>query len=186
MSKVSRTGIGIGLMLAIGLTLLPFAAQADITRSCRGAYVMVATQVDGVPPRSAMEWSMGDFRGKGRCKKTNPNACREQARRALKQCYEQHWDSRWDRETPQICTSKAVERYGIDDLKTAMEKTVCCSKRSASHDNVKVALYGVTAGDQGCFGKGKARVFKDNKAKLHRIAPEYKMNCPAIRSKLCP
>ena len=181
------------LVSMIVLVLFSFPVEAAKTRTCNGSYELTVTSVNGVPPQKKKKWNMGDFRGKGTHR--SANKARVNAKGALKSCYSQHWDTRWERTKPPICNAEKdsmrdggkgwVEQYGIIDLKTAIEKTVCCSDYGENNSEIIVAVHGTSSGDNGCFSDPKASAFKKYGNTRFMVAPEYKMTCSELRKKVC-
>jgi hypothetical protein len=165
------------------------ADPADIVRHCDGSYFMVATLVDGSPPPADLGWDFGDFSASGHCGSTVPNRCRERARDTLRRCYQAHWQVRWDRVRPNECSEQGgVQRYALTDIKTVMEKEVCCSAASLQHKDIVVNLYGSSRGDRGCGADATARLIP-TMAEGQRsvlVQADYKMDCPELRKQLCP
>ena len=159
-------------------------ASAKITRSCSGYYVVAELVKAGVPANGQVLATFGKFTGKGSCGNTVPNRCRERARESLVRCYRDHWGQRWDRKRPASC-GQGVQGYGMADLKLAVEKSVCCSAYGKKNPDLVVGIYGITAGDKGCYGSYKRSIWKQHKGSKIPLSETYKLNCTALRKKIC-
>ncbi len=177
------------LALMAGLLLAPTASAGNVERHCSGYYFMDLVQENDAPVSRGNGYTFGDYSAVGSCGSAVKNRCRERARDKLRACYKDHWNTRWDRKTPESCTqAKGVKRYAMDDLKKEMERSICCDPDNRGRKTAQVDLYGVTHGDNGCGPKIVHKTFKSS-ADLRSqtlLNEGYKMNCQAIREQYCP
>lgn len=178
-------------LLAIAGSALATQAVADISRGCNARYDLVYLLVDGGKFTSEKRLSFGHFTSRGMCRsRVYANDCRREARDLAHSCMKEHWKWRWgiavseggrkQRIKPGQChrqrANMGPQDYTLDDLKTAIEATVCCSAGAPSFNNyARVRLEGHTSGDKRC-GKGSLL------SETYTVTPEM---CAAVDSKIC-
>lgn len=177
-------------LLTIAASLFPSIATADITRGCNARYDVVFLLIDGGKPIKEKRFSFGHFTSRGMCKsKVYANDCRREARSLAHSCMQAHWDARWGiaanpgerkrRIKPGEChrqrASMGPQDYQLADLKTEIEKTVCCTRGAPSFNReVVVRVEGRTSGDKRCGGATELSTYT--------VTPEM---CTAVDSKSC-
>lgn len=165
---------------AFALTLPDFAVGANIERSCKAHYEVVATVPAGdfkpdIPVNQFTVW--------GGCNSTRPNECRRKASNQAHKCMQDEWDERWTRnDVADSCsTTYGVRGYVLSDLKDEIEKAACCDRGSTispikkSHE-FKVKVYRRTHGDNGCGGSGTSK-------RKNILISDYVVDCPGTRSR---
>lgn len=178
-------------ILAFAGCTLATQAVADISRGCNARYDLVYLLVDGGKFTSEKRLSFGHFTSRGMCRsKVYANDCRREARDLAHSCMQAHWDKRWGiaetegarkrRIKPGQCLRQRAnmgpQDYSLDDLKTAIEETVCCRQDAPSFNQyVRVRLEGHTSGDKRC---GRSEILTET----YKVTPEM---CSAVDSKAC-
>ncbi len=166
-------------------------ANADTSRGCNARYDLVYLLVDGGKFTSEKRLSFGHFTSRGQCRnKFYANDCRREARDLAHSCMQAHWDKRWgiaqteggrkQRIKPGQCLRQRAnmgpQDYTLNDLKTAIEATVCCSANAPSFNRyARVRLESRTSGDKRC-GRGEVLT------QTYEVTPEM---CAAVDHKAC-
>lgn len=135
------------------------AAWADETRGCDAQYELIYLLIDDGKPTSVTKLSFGRFTSRGLCRsRAYANDCRREARSLAHSCMQAHWTERWEREKPGACyrqrANMGPQDYRLEDLKRAIEYTVCCSRSARSfREEVRVRVVGRIWGDTRCAGE---------------------------------
>ena len=97
--------------IALAILALFFSTlSADaLTRRCEGLYRWETTG-------GSIGGSFTFFTSLGTCGDAVPNRCRIRARQAAERCIRTHWETRWDRRTPEACLNAA----GISNYDTSL------------------------------------------------------------------
>jgi hypothetical protein len=185
-SKILRPQMSAAACALLLSSLIAPSAEA-ITRHCRGAYF-----VQVVAPGSPVNgWQrlFPHFTAAGECGSTVPNRCRERARDRANNCMQKHWDDRWLRTTPAICTAAGgVTSYPIADLKRAIETAACCTPESPIRNadlDIPLRVSRHSYGDKGC-GTGSVTFNVQSHTVRLSVPNDYVVNCRQLRQQLCP
>lgn len=133
------------------------------------------------------------MRGRGTCKKHQPNTCRENARSAILSCANAVWEHRWENiQPPDACGSSHdarpphanVEHWGPpgipshlggmlnNNIKRSLEYSACCI-RPGNPRELRFSVSVNVSGDRGC-------------SRTHILESDYRADCAKLRSQgLC-
>lgn len=148
----------ISLLAGVALGAGP-SAWASETRGCHARYEIIYLQVDDGKLTSQTRLSFGGFTSRGMCRsRVYANDCRREARSLAHNCMQAHWNERWERKKPGACyqqrASMGPQDYRLEDLKRAIEYTVCCGRSAPSfRDEVRVRVVGRSWGGKRCDGE---------------------------------
>jgi hypothetical protein len=171
--SIMRRTIGFASLLTLAIAAAGWPvtepARADIVRHCRSHWELQYLSINGNAFPNGHRLSFGAFESRGGCGNVVPNRCRRRARGHAQECMSQHWQDRWERERPAVCSnSHGVEGYSIDDIKRSLELTACCTAGApAQAREVVVAVRGVTTGNTECPG-------------VRQYSTTYTMDCRAV------
>lgn len=168
--------LGIACLLAAAAP-----AGATISRGCAARYELVYLLIDDGKLIRPESLTFGSFTSRGQCRsRVYANDCRREARSLAQSCMRAHVEERWEREKPAEChrqrANMGPQDYSLEDLKRAIELTVCCHPGARSFDREAVVrVVGRTSGDTRC---DSAEVLLES----YRVTEEM---CRALDSKLC-
>ena len=171
----------LGLAFACFTLAAAAPAGAAISRGCNAQYELVYLLVDDGKLITPQSLAFGRFTSRGQCRsRVYANDCRREARSLAQSCMDAHVRERWEREKPGECyrqrANMGPQDYSLEDLKHAIELTVCCDPKARSfRREAVVRVVGRTWGDTRC---DSTEVLLES----YKVTTEM---CAAVDSKLC-
>jgi hypothetical protein len=160
------------LMTTIAVAIAVSAIQpamADYRRSCRAS--LEVRQAGTNTARRAYQWTVYNTV----TLYAQVNEARREARRAIVNCVQTHWDARDAEAAPYSCQSQGsleVREYPFENLAERLRDDLCAANPREFRQDVDLVLF--IEGERGCVVDGG----NINPATRVDIASGYRINCP--------